>query len=354
MRPGLLLLVLPVTLVCLLFLEPSQGQEKKGKYPTIGKLIKSDPRFDELVPPDAVIEKIAEGQVWTEGVCWITSGKFLIYSDIPRNSIYKWQEGKGTSVFLKPSGYTGKEPRGNEEGTDEPGSNAIKYDAPDHIILCEHGDRRVTRVSLKNLKNRVVLADNYKGKKLNSPNDCIIHSKGDLYFTDPPYGLPKRFTDPGRELDFLGVYRIANFRAKPEITLLTKEMSAPNGIALSLDEKTLYVANSDPLRPIWRSFPIKADGTLGKGKVFYDATKEMMMYMGLGLPDGMCIDASGNLFATGPGGVFVFSPQGEKLGLINTNQRTANVCFGDDGHTLYMATHHWITRIRLKTKGKGF
>jgi gluconolactonase len=349
-------LLLPILAVCLAWVYPVRGQEKQEKYPTLalGKIKRIDPRLDDIVPKGAAIEKILAGHVWTEGVCWVPAGKFLLFSDIPRNAVYKWQKGKGDSLFLKPSGYTGKEPRGSEDGSDEPGSNAIKLDPPDHIILCEHGDRQLSRVALKDLKNKEVLASKYKGKRLNSPNDCIFHSSGDLYFTDPPYGLPKRFDDPGRELDFCGVYRISSVGKDNKLTLLTKEMSAPNGIAFSLDEKTLYVANSDPKKAIWMAFPVKKDGTLGKGKVFYDVTEEAKNKDMPGLPDGMCIDAKGNIFATGPGGVYVFAPNGDLLGLIYTGQRTANVAFGDDGQSLYMATHHLVTRIRLNTKGKGF
>ena len=322
------------------------GEKKKGDPPT-RKITSLDPRFDKLVAKDAQVETIARGFIWTEGVAWNKEGKFLVFSDIPHNVVHKWQEGKGISEFVKPSGYTGKMPRGGTAG-DEPGSNGLRFDDEGRLTLCEHGDRRVTRIEKDGKKTG--LADKYMGKKLNSPNDLVYHSNGDLYFTDPPYGLPKHYDDPTRELDFCGVY----LRKKGgKLILLTKDMSRPNGIELSPDEKTLYVANSDPALPIWKSFPVKDDGTLGEGKVFVDGMK-WVKEKRLGLPDGMKVDAHGNLWATGPGGVWVFTPKGEVIGNIDTGINTANVCFGDDGSTLYIAANHDICRVKTTTKGKGF
>jgi gluconolactonase len=324
-----------------------EGQEKKP-YPTMGKIIRNDPRFDKLVPKDAKLEKLATGFKWTEGPVWIKDGGYLLFSDIPNNTINKWKEGEGINVFLKPSGYTGSKERKGTAPGDEPGSNGLVLDPKGRLVLCEHGDRRVTRLE-KNGK-KTVLASKYMGKRLNSPNDAVFHSSGDLYFTDPPYGLEKNWDDPARELDFCGVYRIGTDR---RLTLLTKEMSRPNGIAFSADEKTLYVANSDPKRPVWMSFPVNDDGTLGEGKVFFDAS-EWVKEKKIGLPDGMKIDHQGNLFATGPGGVQVFSPAGEHLGTIDTGVPTANCAFGDDGTTLYVAADKSLARIKTTTKGKGF
>ena len=323
------------------------GDKKKSDAPPPRKIVSLDAKFDKLVAKDAKVETIARGFIWTEGVAWNKDGKFLVFSDIPNNVVHKWQEGKGISEFVKPSGYTGKMPRGGKPG-DEPGSNGLLFDAEGRLTLCEHGDRRVSRIGKDGKKT--TLADMYMGKKLNSPNDLVYHSNGDLYFTDPPYGLPKNYDDPTRELDFCGVY----LRKKGgELILLTKEMSRPNGIALSPDEKTLYVANSDFATPVWMSFPVKADGTLGKGKVFVDGMK-WVKEKRPGLPDGMKIDAAGNIWATGPGGVYVFAPDGTVLGQIDTGTNTANVCFGDDGSTLYVAANHDICRVKTMTKGKGF
>ena len=321
---------------------------EKGKtYPTVGKIERLDPRFNQLIPKGARLEQLAEGFIWVEGPVWVKKGGYVLFSDIPNNVVNKWQEGKGVSTYLKPSGYTGKTPRGGKAG-DEPGSNGLRLDAQGRLVLCQHGDRQVLRIEPDGKKT--VLASRYMGKRLNSPNDLVFKSNGDLYFTDPPYGLPKNWDDPARELDFCGVYRVSAKDGK--LTLLTKEMSRPNGIAFSPDEKTLYVANSDPKRAIWMAFDVKADGTLGKGRVFFDATKWVDKKPGL--PDGMKVDQKGNLFATGPGGVFVFAPDGTHLGTIATGDRTANCAFGNDGSVLYVAVNHRLCRIRTSTKGLGF
>jgi gluconolactonase len=335
------LLLLPIAaLVALPTLH--SGEKKKDDLPP-RKIVRLDPRFDTLLPKDAKVETIARGFIWTEGVAWNKPGKFLVFSDIPHNVVHKWQDGK-LSDFVKPSGYTGKTPRGGKPG-DEPGSNGLRFDAEGRLTLCEHGDRRVTRIEKDGKKT--VLADNYMGKKLNSPNDLVYHSNGDLYFTDPPYGMAK---EEKSELGFQGVY----LRKKGgKLILLTKDMTRPNGIELSPDEKTLYVANSDPAQPIWNSFPIKSDGTLGDGKVFVDGMKWVKAGRP-GLPDGMKVDAQGNLWATGPGGVWVFTPAGEVIGNIDTGTNTANVAFGDDGSTLYIAANHDICRVKTTTKGNGF
>ena len=340
--------LLVVPLATLIAMPGLHGGDKKKKDEPLPprKIVRLTDRFDKLVPQDAVVETIARGFIWTEGTAWNREGKFLVFSDIPHNVVHKWQDGK-VSVFVKPSGYTGKIPRGGKPG-DEPGSNGLLFDAEGRLTLCEHGDRRVTRIEKDGTKT--VLADSYMGKKLNSPNDLVYHSNGDLYFTDPPYGRPKWEKDESIELDFFGVF----LRKKDgKLVLLTKEMSRPNGIALSPDEKTLYVANSDPKMPIWKSFPVKDDGTIGEGKLFVDGSK-WVKEKRPGLPDGMKIDVQGNLWATGPGGVWVFSPTGEVLGNIDTGINTANCCFGDDGSMLYIAVNHDICRVRTSTKGKGF
>jgi len=216
-------------------------------------------------------------------------------------------------------------------------------------VLCEHGDRRVARLD-KDGKTKTTLADKYVGKRLNSPNDLVYKSNGDLYFTDPPYGLPKGADDPAKELDFQGVYRLT---PKGELTLLTKELTRPNGIAFSPDEKTLYVANSDPEKAVWLAFAVKDDGSLTTpGRLFFDSTEWAKDKEKKGLPDGMKVDKDGNLFATGPGGVHVFSPDGKHLGSILTGVATANVGWGDDGSVLYICADKNLCRIKTKTKGK--
>jgi gluconolactonase len=322
----------------------SQAADNEAKtFPTFGSIDRKDPRLDKLIPPDAKLEKLAEGFDWSEGPLWIKDGGYVLFSDIPKNSVMKWKEGEGISLFLKPSGYTGTIPWG-----DEPGSNGLILDSTGRVVFCEHGDRRIARLEKDGTKT--TLAHRYQGKKLNSPNDAVYKSNGDLYFTDPPYGLPKRFDDPNRELDFCGVYRLAK---DGTLTLLTKEMTAPNGIAFSPDEKTLYVAQSDPKQAIWRVFDVQADGTLANSRVFFDAT-EWAKAGKKGLPDGLKVDQAGNLFATGPGGVHVFAPDGTHLGTIDTGERTANCNWGNDGTVLYITADMYLARIKTSTKGMGF
>ncbi len=317
------------------------AQEKET--PTLGTIERLDPRLDQIVPRDARVERIAEGFDWSEGPVWDRRGGFLLFSDVPRNTVFKWQQGKGVSVFLKPSGYTGTTPRGGE-----PGSNGLLMDAQGRLTLCQHGDRRVARLDAGG--TFATLADRYDGKRFNSPNDGVFKSNGDLYFTDPPYGLIGLNADPAKELDFNGVYRLSAGDGK--VTLLTRELTFPNGIAFSPDEKTLYVANSDPKKAIWTAFPVRDDGTLGAGRVFGDVTSSVRSKPGL--PDGMKVDQAGNLFATGPGGVLIFAPDGTHLGTLATGQKTANCGWGEDGTVLYITADMYLGRIKLTTKGPGF
>jgi gluconolactonase len=313
------------------------------KFPTIGKIERLDPRFDDLIPKDAAIEKLAEGFKWTEGPVWIPGRNFILFSDIPNNAIIQWTEQDGKRLFMKPAGYTGAAPHGRE-----PGTNGLTLDREGRLVMCQHGDRRVVRVEKDG--HWTTLADKYQGKRFNSPNDLVFKSNGDLYFTDPPYGLPKGADDPARELDFCGVYRVA---CDGKVTLLTDQMTRPNGIGFSPDEKTLYVAQSDPAKAVWMAFPVKPDGTLGEGRVFFDSTPWVKNKLP-GLPDGLKVDKKGNLFATGPGGVDVFSPDGIFLGRLNTGVPTANCRFGDDGSTLYITANTWLCRVRTTTKGIEF
>jgi len=240
---------------------------------------------------------------------------------------------------MKPSGFTGV---GAYSG--EPGSNGLTLDPQGRLVLCEHGDRRVARVETGGGKKTLV--DGYQGKRFNSPNDLVFKSNGDLYFTDPPYGLPKQAEDPTRELDFCGVYRLT---LDGKLTLLTRELTRPNGIAFSPDEKTLYVAQSDPKSAIIMAFPVQGDGTIGKGRILIDETATVGKVPGL--PDGLKVDRAGNLFATGPGGVHVLSPEGKPLGRIETGEATANCAWGDDGSTLYITADMYLCRVKTKTKG---
>lgn len=327
-------------------------------FPVLGEIVRLDPKFDELVPKDAQIEVLGSGFEWSEGPVWVNEPKhvaghgvkmekgaqgepvlsgFVLFSDIPRNSIMKWEYGVGVSLFMKPSGYTGVADYGNE-----PGCNGLVLDPQGQLVACEHGDRRLSVLTAQGGKRTIV--DNYQGKRLNSPNDACFKSNGDLYFTDPPYGLPKQFDDPRRELDFCGVYRVQMGKdGVNKVTLLTDEMTRPNGIAFSPDEKFLYVAQSDPKAAIWKKFPVKEDGTLGKGEVFFDATEYVGKHKGL--PDGLKTDKQGNVWATGPGGVWVFDPTGKPLGRLDTKEATANCCWSGDGKTLYVTADMYFCRV---------
>lgn len=320
------------------------GTSELSAQTSIGMIERLDSQFDQLVAETAKIEVLAHGFDWTEGPVWSPVGQYLLFSDIPRNSIFRWKKGEGVSLYMKPAGYTGEVPWGAE-----PGTNGLLRDKEGRLVMCEHGNRRITRLEREYDSIKTVLASQYEGKRFNSPNDGVFKSNGDLYFTDPPYGLPDRFTDKHRELDFCGVYRLD---AKGKVTLLTKEMTAPNGIGFSPDERTLYVAQSDPKQAIWRAFEVKPDGTIGTSRVFHDATQGVGVRKGL--PDGMAIDQQGNLFATGPGGVLVFSPKGKLLGRLDTREQTANCKFGEDGATLFIAADTYICRVRTLTKGIGF
>jgi gluconolactonase len=292
------------------------------------------------VPKDALIEVLASGFEWAEGPVWVKRDGAVLFSDIPRNRVNRWKQGEGLSTYLEPAGFTGPGAYGSERG-----SNGLTLDGQGNLISCEHGDRRVSRLTPGGGKRTV--ADNYKGKRFNSPNDVAVHSSGAIYFTDPPYGLPKGFDDERRELDFCGVYRVT---PDGTVTLLCDTMTRPNGICFSPDEKRLYVAQSDPQAPIWKVFNVQADGTLDAGKTFFDGTK-LFKERKKGLPDGLKVDTQGNVFATGPGGVLVIAADGTHLGTILTGQATANCGFGDDGKSLYMTADSHLCRVKLSTTG---
>ncbi|MEP6999031.1 MAG: SMP-30/gluconolactonase/LRE family protein [bacterium] len=310
----------------------------------IGSIERLDPALDALVPRDARIEKLAEGFDWTEGPVWRKNGGYLLFTDIPRNAINRWKEGEGITTFLRPAGYSGATPFGRELG-----SNGLTFDAHDRLVMADHGNRQIARLN-DSLFTKTTLADRYDGKRFNSPNDLVFHPNGDLYFTDPPYGLDGRNDSKAKELPFNGVFRL---KPNGELTLLTKDLTFPNGIAISPDGRTLYVAISDAMKPLWMAYDIQADGTIARGRVFFDPAA-LAAQGRIGSPDGMKVDASGNVFASGPGGVLIFNATGKHLGTIITGERTSNVGFGDDGATLYMTCDHKLMRIRLSTKGLGF
>ena len=308
-----------------------------------GRLEGLDPRFHGLVPPDSQLEVLAEGFAWLEGPVWSKAGGYLLFSDTIANTIYRYDPQQGYRVFLHPSGYTDDKPFTGKE----PGSNGLTFDPQGRLVLCEHGDRRVTRLEPDGSKT--VLADRYQGKRLNSPNDLVFKSDGSLYFTDPPYGLPRTFEDPGKELEVNGVYRLSS---EGELTLLLSDIEAPNGIAFSPDEKTLYLSNSAKAQAAWLAYSVRPDGTLGLGRIFHDAAPWLRTRAGA--PDGLKIDEHGNLFGAGPEAIYVFAPDGTHLGSIFTGVPTGNVAWGDDGSSLYITAGPRLLRLRLTTRGAAF
>jgi len=291
-----------------------------------------DPGFDELVAADAVVELLAGGFRWVEGPVWSAAAGELLFSDIPNNVIMAWNPQTGIREFLKPAGFTGIGPYGRE-----PGSNGLAFDAKGALLLAEHGDRRIARLPQRS--GKLTVADRWEGKRFNSPNDLVVDSSGAIYFTDPVYGLPEGAKDPGREMDFAGVFRIAPDGA---VSLLSKELDAPNGIALAPDGKTLYVGNSSGRRPVILAFPLMPDGGVGEPRVFFDATG----LSGRGGLDGLKVDALGNVWSTGPGGLLIISPAAKLLGRVLTGRATANVAFGGvDGKSVFLTAGDRLLRF---------
>ena len=302
-----------------------------------------DPAFDKLIPPGAVIEKCAQGFNWSEGPTWFQNA--IVFSDVPENVIYKWTPGDGlaATVFMKPSGMLKP-----VEGFREQGSNGLGVDAQGRLLICQHGERRVARVEKDG--TQTALADRFEGRRFNSPNDLAVRKNGDIYFTDPPYGLDKLNGSPLKELPFNGVFRIA---ADGKVTVVVKDLTFPNGIAISPDDKMLYVAVSDPKHTNIMAYDIQPDGAVANGREFFNA--ESVKKPGLkGGCDGMKVDKDGNIFTTGPGGVLVISPAGKHLGTLLTGQQTGNCAWGDDGRTLYICADMYLCRVKTATKGAGW
>jgi len=301
-----------------------------------------DPAFDKLIPPGAKVEKVADGFQFVEGPVWYRPGGYLLFSDIPGNVIMQWSPSGGKMVF-RDHIFADSYPAGKQVGT-----NGLTLDRLGRIISAEHGNRRISRIARDG--KLTVLADRYEGKRFNSPNDVVVKKNQDIYFTDPPFGLlnpgqslQDALRSPLRELNFNGVFRIT---AAGKIDAVAKDIALPNGLAFSPDEKKLYVANS--AGKTWSAFDVRPDGTLGPGRILYDADQET----GPGVPDGMKVDTAGNLWATGPGGILVVSPQAKLLGVIAFPEVPANCAWGDaDGKTLYVTARTGLYRIRTNVAG---
>jgi gluconolactonase len=305
-------------------------------YPTIGKVETFNAAFKKLISETSHIEVIATGIKWAEGPVWVKQEGYLLFSDAPQNTIFKWDEKAGLQTFLKPSGYTGL-----GQYSDEPGSNGLIINNKGNLVACEHGDRRISEMPLSG-GGKISLADDWQAKRFNSPNDICQHSNGTYYFTDPPYGLPGREGDTeNREIVQNGVYSIDT---QGNVKQIIANLDRPNGIALSPDEKTLYVAQSDGEHPQIMQYPVNQDATVGNGSVFFDFSKYEKQLGNTGA-DGIKIDALGNMYAAAAQGIVVISAKGELLGRLHTGVPTANCAFGN-GY-LYITAHHYLCRIKL-------
>ena len=297
-----------------------------------------DPRMEILISKNAKIEILAEGFGWAEGPVWIPELNGILFSDVPNNKAYLWTEKKGLSLFLYPSGMTNHAPNNKSDG-----SNGLGLDSDGNLILCQHGDRSISRLNNWFFEEPKydVLVDHFNGKWLNSPNDLVFDKQGSIYFTDPPYGLRNGDEDDLKELNFNGVFK---WSAREEVKLVEKNMSRPNGIALSLDEKTAYVANSDPANDVIMAFDVLEDGFLN-GRIFFDGN--ILSQTREGLFDGLKMHSSGIIFATGPGGVLLLDSMGVHLGTIMPGKKTANCSFDKDEQYLYLTSTDVLARVKL-------
>ncbi|UHG89304.1 SMP-30/gluconolactonase/LRE family protein [Spirosoma oryzicola] len=311
-------------------------------YATIGQVVRIDPQVNRLIPSDAKIEIIASGFGHLEGPVWVRDSSYLLVNETKAQTTYKWSPKTGLSKFVEHNGYTGRLPY-----SEEPGSNGMTVDSKGQLIVCDHGDRRIAAMPLRGKGGKRTLTDNAQGKRYSSPNDVVAHTNGSLYFSDPPYGLPQQDKDPGKETTVNGVYRYA---PNGTVTLLIKDLALPNGLAFSADGKTLFVSQSDSTKPLIMAYPVVADGSVGKGRVFYDGSS-LPKFRPKEVFDGLKTDRDGNLWTSGPGGLLIISPAGKLIGRIDTGEVISNCAWGDDGSTLYLASSMFLCRIKTNAKG---
>ncbi|SEL13749.1 gluconolactonase [Olivibacter domesticus] len=302
---------------------------------------KMSSELDAIISTDAEVETIASGFEWVEGPVWVESQKMLLFSDIFKNRIYKWTAAKGKELYLEPSGYSQKAPRGGEIG-----SNGLAVNSKGQLVLCQHGDRQIAimNAALDHPKPVfITLANQYDGKKFNSPNDLAIKSNGDIYFTDPPYGLEKGVEDPAKELPYQGVYKISK---EGTVTLLIDSLTRPNGIAFFPGEKSLLIANSDAKKPYWYIYDLDKKRGLINGRIFFDGSRAFQKENRS--PDGIKIDRKGRVFAPGPGGIWIYNEKGMVLGRIKINVITSNCAFSADYKTLFITADSYVLKVDLK------
>jgi gluconolactonase len=317
-------------------------KKENSMYKTIGSIEKYDDALDTIIDSTSKAEIIAEGYEWSEGPVWIEKHNMLLFSDVPMNTVYKWTEEKGAGVYLKSSGYTGTTP----SQCKEPGSNGLTIDTDGHLVLCQHGDRAVSIMDApfdKPVAKFITLVNKYDNKKLNSPNDLVFNTKGELFFTDPPYGLfTQDDSDSAKELKHNGVYKV---KKDGTVILLVDSITRPNGLAFFPGEKQLLIANSDPDKPVWYIYDVAGDSLIN-GRVFYKGGGYPTIWSGL--PDGLKINKRGIVFATGPGGISIFNRDGKKLGMIRLENATSNCALSPDEKILYVTNDMYVLRIKLK------
>lgn len=341
LRAALVATLLTVTAAC----APAVDTTATHPYPAVGRITVYDDALRAIVAPDARIERVAEGFAWSEGPLWIRDGQYLLFNDVPGNTMYRWSARGGLSVFLKPSGYGGTD----VEGLREAGANGLDVEPEGTVLLADSGSRLVARLDPAS-KLKTTLAATYQGKRLNSPNDVVRSARGSVYFTDPPYGLKGIDESPLKEQPANGVYRLDR---DGSVHLIEDGLRFPNGVALSPDERTLYVANSDEKRPVWMAYRLDDHGEVLDRRVLADAS-DLVAAGASGAPDGLCLSSDGHLFASAPGGLLVMDANGKRLGLIETGSRVSNCAFGDDGRTLYLTSHTFVARLRVQVTGLGF
>lgn len=315
------------------------GCASKRSYRNIGEIERITLSLDSILKPDSRPEIIAEGLDWSEGPLWVEKEQMLLFSDVPGNSVYKWTEDEGKTFYLSPSGYTNSTKRGGEMG-----SNGLALDNDGNLVLCQCGNRQLARMeaSLKSPKPIYTsIARTYQGRRFNSPNDVIYNSKGEAFFTDPPYGLENNMEDSKKEIPFQGVYMV---KKSGEVILLTDTLTRPNGLVLLPGEKTLLIANSDPEKPFWYKYDLEND-RLKNGIIFFSCKGTSKNLKGL--PDGMKADKAGNVYATGPGGVWIFDKQGKLAGKINLPDAASNCALSTDEKYLFITNDGYVLRVRL-------
>ena len=310
----------------------------KAQINFIGEIEKLSPDLDKYVGQSSKIEILAKGFDWSEGPVWVDKINSVLFSDVPENKIYKWNENEGLSVYIEPSGYSGKVPTSKKDG-----SNGLILNSKNELLVCMHGDREIAKLTKWGSGEFETVINKFQGKLFNSPNDMVFTKNGDLIFTDPPYGLKNRNSDNLKELKINGVYKLTT---DGEVTLLVDNLTYPNGVALSNDDKIMYVNVSDSSNPRIMAYDIDKE-TINNERIFFDGRK--LSEKNVGLFDGIKIHPDGTIFSTGPGGVLIINKDGTHLGTIKTVERTANCAFDSAYEYLYMTTDMFLTRVKLKT-----